>query len=204
MADFQDLKVRAPRKYGAISADKFSYILAEGTPNTRPTAQGSNAALAEVSTFGILGCLFILAGATVRCLFTLPEGMRRSAPLYLRVVYATAGTTAADTITWKVFYEKFLEGVAISATVNDALDTVIAEDTTGTTTAYAVLKSPWGVINANKFDDNTTTIILEVELDATAIDIAGSELTYMLALEYSYEAQKEVNVGTDDALDAPA
>lgn len=167
----------------------------------RYSASDATAYLSEVSTFGVLGFLMNTNGDTARLSIDLPPDLDVKKPVYVRPVWTTASQTEADTVTWIVLWEKFAAGAALSATVNNALDTTIAEDTVGTTTAYVVQKTAWGIINADQLEHGVLTVF-EVEMDAKAAGL--SEDLWLLGLEISYEAQKEVNVGTTDNLAAPS
>ena len=209
--------VRKPRQTKFIPATRFDSVLVTAVSvdgdlasaaafnaaamTRRFSANDATAYLSEVSTFGVLGFLMNTNGDTARLFLDLPPDLDVKKPVYVRPVWTTASQTEADTVTWKVFWEKFAAGAALSATVNNALDTVIAEDTVGTTTAYVVQKTAWGIINADQLEHGVLTAI-EVEMDAKAAGL--SEDLWLLGLEISYEAQKEVNVGTTDNLAAPS
>ena len=216
---FSDPKVRRTRQYGFIPASSFHVNLVTAVSADAAISTGTAAAfnagvstlpfsgndatayLAEVSTFGISGFRMDTDGDTARTIFCVPADVNRARPFYLRPVWTTASQTSADTVLWTVKYEKFAAGVALSATVNDTLDTAIAEDTVGTTTAYLLQKTAWGVINQDKLTPGEL-IILEVAMTTKAVGL--TEALVFLGLEYSFEPSKEVNVGTDDALEAPA
>lgn len=217
MSDFQDPKVRRPRQIKFVPATAFHSVLTTivgadgdlaskaafdaGAVTRRYSGRDATAYLAEVSTFGLLGFLMNTDGDSARCFLELPPDLNTKTPVYIRPVWTSASQTSADTVLWTVLWEKFAAAAALSATVNNALDTAIAEDTVGSTTAYILQKTAWGIINADQLEHGVITV-LDFAMTTKAVGL--SEDIFLLGFELSYEAQKEVNVGTDDALAAPA
>ena len=217
MSDFQDQMVRRPRQTKFFDATTFHSVLTTtvavdgdlasaaafnaAATTRRYSAQDATAYLAEVSTFGVLGFLMNTDADAVRAFLQLPPDLDTSKPVYIRPVWTTASQTSADTVLWTILWEQFAAGAALSATVNNALDTAIAEDTVGTTTAYVLQKTAWGVINADQLAHGVLTV-LSIAMTTKAVGL--SEDIWLLGYELSYEAQKEINVGTTDALAAPA
>jgi len=143
--------------------------LEAGTPNklisTKATADAP-----EVAVVGSTGINAVVmnpggTGEVVETIWVPSSEIDWEHDVHLRVAYSTDQTTA-DSVVWKIHYEKLTAPAAIPATVDDALDTVIASDS-ASTTANAFQYSPVGQINALTVttNDADTLLALQVELD---------------------------------------
>ena len=168
-----------------INASLFDFIPAEGTPNTLVGTITAGVLLQEISTLGVRGALMNTNGDTLCASWDLPGDADPGKGIYVRVRWATGSATSADTVTWKVFYKLVsIDNDALSATISTALDTVIGEDTVGSTTAYKLRGSPWGKINRNSITNLGASLELLVEMDAKAAGL--SEDLYFHSLEFAY------------------
>lgn len=142
--------------------------------------------LQEISTFAINGVLMNTNGDVVHTSWDIPDDCDYGKPVYFRVRWTTGSQTSADTVLWKVFYKLIsLDNDALTATVDTALNTAIATDTVGSTTAYVLRKTSWGKMNANSVNNIDNTLLLQVEMDTKAVGL--SEDLYFHSLEIAYQ-----------------
>lgn len=189
------------RRSALLWAKDFDWILAEGTPNTLISTVDTDVVRREVSTLGATGALMNNDGDTVTALWALPSDVDYGKPVYVRVLWATESVTPADTVLWRLFYKLVsLDNDALSATIDTALDTVIATDTVGSTTAGKARATPWGKINANSITSVNCILQLKLEMQTKAVGLA--ENLYALGLEWSYQPRVK-SVGRGRTLVAP-
>ena len=136
---------------------------------------------AEVAAAGYGAAVF--ASGEQFCWFNLiPNDWDRDNNLYIRVVFTSASTTAADDFLFTCLYDAIVPNnddvIILPAT---ALDTIIPGDTTGTDATGDALKiTEPGIINGGSIG-NTATYIAFV-IDATTADavpeVFGLEIEY--------------------------
>jgi hypothetical protein len=174
------------RRTSVLWAKDFDWITAEGTPNTLISTVDTDVVRREVSTLGATGALMNADGDTVTALWTLPEDADYAKPVYVRVLWATESVTSADTVLWRLFYKLIsLDNSALSATIDTALNTVIATDTVGSTTAGTARATAWGKINPGNITNVNCFLQLKLEMQTKAVGL--SENLYALALQFSYQ-----------------
>lgn len=164
--------------------------LAEGTPNTLSAAtitlgdqDDTGIILAELGTTGFLGLRMNTAGMVVQHLMPAPRHIDFKNDLQARVHWTSGSATTADTIDWKVFYEQLAANGTLTGTINDALNTVIAQDTVAGAWAWQVTEA--GVLTANTILPASTPMLLwQVEMDAKAAGL--TEDIMFLGLELAY------------------
>lgn len=168
-----------------IWAKDFDYILAEGTPNTLVGTVTAGVVRREVSSLAAIGALMNTDGDTVTTTWTLPGDADPAKDIYVRVLWTSGSQTSADTVLWKVFYKLVsLDNDALSASITTALNTVIATDTVGSSTAYVVRRTSWGVINGASITNVGCILQLLLEMDTKAVGLA--EDLYALGIEFAY------------------
>lgn len=186
------------RRNAVLWAKDFDWILAE---DTLISTVDTDVVRREVSSLAATGALMNADGDTVTALWALPSDADYAKPIYVRVLWATESVTAADTVLWRLFYKLVsLDNDALSATINTALDTVIAEDTVGSTTAGKTRITAWGIINGGSITSANCILQLKLEMQTKAVGLA--ENLYALALEFSYQPRVKT-VGRGRTLVAP-
>lgn len=180
-----------PSVTGAVSVDgdlasAAAFNAAFTATTVQPGSGDSSVRLQEISTFAVNGVLMNTDGDVVHTSWDIPDDCDYGKPIYFRVRWSTGSQTAADTVLWKVFYKLIsLDNDALTATVDTALDTVIAQDTVGSTTAYVLRKTAWGKLNANSVNNLDNTLLLQVAMDTKAAGL--SEDLYFHSLEIAYQ-----------------
>jgi hypothetical protein len=105
-------------------------------------------------------------------------------PIDMRVRWSTGSATAADTITWIILYGTELSESGAASAAGTALDTTIAQDTVGTTTAYTILSTAWGSIAPKTAALLSRGFLISVENDAMAAGL--TEAVHFLGVEIKY------------------
>ncbi len=155
---------------------------------------------AEIGTLGFGAVKFEGEGDEWCNLWALPADVDVDQPLYLRVVYSSGSSTAADTMTFIVTYKAFAEGEAFAA-ADTALNTAIAADTYGGAAANTVAKTAWGKINGAVLSEGDI-LLIETEIHATDATIA-SEFVYLVGLEVEYSPKRTAGTGNSQEATTP-
>ena len=157
--------------------------------------------LAEVGTTGFLGLGMNTDGVTCQTFLPLPRDVDTGQPIYVRIHWTTQSATAADTVAWKVFYEKLvLNTTLLSGTIDNVLDTVIASDNVIAADTWHTTAA--GIINASSIDATTVgALTLKVEMDAKAVGLS-EELSF-LGLELAYAPLYATDTGAGVSAAAP-
>ena len=137
----------------------------------------------EISTLGMMGLLTDTAGDSVSHLMRIPDIWSFEHEIGVRVYWTSGSQTAADTIDWIVLYDLTAEDAALAAAAT-ALDTAIAQDTVGDTTAYMLKRTSRGIINRDSIADTDLFIAFNVEMDAFAAGLGEDK--FLLGLEIDY------------------
>lgn len=136
---------------------------------------------AEISTLGPTA-FNMSAGDMCHYILPIPDNWNLEQIVRARVVFATASTDTADTLTWIVLYTAMTANVTAIAAPATALDPAISVDTAAGV-AYAIQNTEWGEIAASLLRDKDF-LNLRVELDAVGAGLA--EAVYLLGLEIDY------------------
>ena len=157
--------------------------------------------LAEVGTTGFLGLGMNTDGVTCQTFLPLPRDVDTGQPIYVRIHWTTQSATTADTVAWKVFYEKLvLNTTLLSGTIDNVLDTVIASDNVIAADTWHTTAA--GIINASSIDATTVgALTLKVEMDAKAVGLS-EELSF-LGLELAYAPLYATDTGAGVSAAAP-
>lgn len=164
----------------------------------------------EISTFNISAPLIGAAGdrwSTALASGALPN-MDVTHPIYFRVHWTTASTTAADDMTWIVTYADFVE----DATITDgttALSQIVPSDL-ASGEAYDWQVTDWGTLDGGTLSKDAVGLVLRVEADVVDMDVPSTEPSFFLGLEMEYtpkmfqggqkmrqDAHRNVNVWED-------
>lgn len=146
----------------------------------RATGVGPDATVVvgNVNALGLAGWKMNTDGERIRRLCQIAD-VNTAAPVFARVLWTTASTTAADTVLWKV-------SVKVQ-TAEDALTvsspTTVSLTDNATASAYEYLVSPGDDFVAGTID-NMDTFVLEVEMDTKAVGL--TEDIYFLGVELLY------------------
>ena len=141
----------------------------------------------EVSTLGFAGMIIDAAGDEYVHYYPLPADCDVDQPIYMRILYTTIGQTAADTQDWIITYIPVAHGEVLAAATT-ALNTIIANDDAGATTLNFLITA-WGFINASVLTEGDV-LIIEVECNATGVDVGDSEDVLYLGMEVEYSPRK--------------
>lgn len=170
--------------------------LTEGTPNTLNTStivmKGigvGSPILKDVNSLKVMGFELDAAGESVMDFLMLPFDMDPDFSLKFRVHFSGKSTTAADTYTWKGFYNNVLSAAA-PADPATAFGTAFPATDVLSGTAYQIGRSSWGAIAASTWTraqiEAGHIISLEFELDASDASLNSSEEAYFLGYEFSF------------------
>jgi hypothetical protein len=111
----------------------------------------------------------------------IPKNWDRRNDILVRVVWTSASSTVADTITWKFLYSEIGSGATIIAPAT-ALDTVLVIDNVlGTTKCH---KTASGVIKGGSINDTADFLPFLVDMEAFAGGL--SEDKWLLGVEFEY------------------
>lgn len=155
---------------------------------------------AELGTLGI-GVVDMEAGDMYTHLLPLPSDADVAQDIRFRVFWSTDSTTAADTVDFVLLYSATAEAEALT-TGASALDTTIAQDTHTSGNASALHKTAWGILDADTLTEGDV-LHLNVEMDATAVDTAGSEHVYYLGTQMEYTPKRTAGSGMCEEATAP-
>lgn len=170
--------------------------LTEGTPNTLDTSTvtfgGFTAAAAviqQINSTGETGLKMSTNGNAILYDWLVPLNLDVAHPVRFRVNWVTESTTSAHGALWTLTRKAYtrggtgVAGTALSATVDTALDTVIAADTVGTpNAAYQLNTTAAGIINAGSLtagEHQTIKIAMTTKTGATDIWLRGLEIEYV-------------------------
>jgi hypothetical protein len=195
----RDQNIEWVRQREFINVTQFNGIL-----ETLVSA-ASTGAIVEMSTLGYMG-MPVSANDQIQHVMSFPSYWDIHQPIGVRVVYvALTAASANDSITWEVKYDQADENEALIAPTT-ALDTLIAADviTSAQTTAAAILKSPRGIIVADKFDESALDGFFGFYVKCTAISTMGNDEANLLGVEWDYYPRWTVggpNTDPDDRID---
>tara|TARA_R100000808_G_scaffold6071_1_gene18191 strand:- start:5599 stop:6219 length:621 start_codon:yes stop_codon:yes gene_type:complete len=188
----RDRNIAWQRKSRIITAGE---MIAGGFADASGTAQGFGTGappLTELSNFGF-GTIAVTNTDVVTFLdFITPREMEIAEEIGVRVIWATTGAvTGSDSVTFTVVYDQVDPGEAIIEPAT-ALDTTIAAQTAGTTTAYLLKRTARGIISKKKFDETARTGMLSWKIttaltgfSAAEVGILGLEIDYLPRLTWS-------------------
>lgn len=173
----------------AVTAGAGSEAFGEGELLQNPTSSGEITApdinLKEIGSTNIVGLGFSAAGDIVKGSIKVPYDLDPKWPVGFRVNF-TNNNASAGTATFILLVEPFKKDVAFSATVDNALDTVI-----GISASTAQLINKWTGRGIKRSIGFTRQEVLEgarlglsLELDAVAT-IAATDVV-LLGLEMDY------------------
>jgi hypothetical protein len=136
--------------------------------------------VAEVNSSNMGGVLLDTDGSSIAGLIQLPTECDRDNDIGIRVVFSSASTTAADKANWIVLYKALIPETTVVEAAATALNTTIATDTIGDTTAHVLRQSPQGIINGGTLGDTVRYLIVDIEADDldTALTFYGIELEF--------------------------
>jgi hypothetical protein len=180
----------------SIMQPKATITLNEATPNTlllfTPLGGGAGTPdFTEVSTFDIAVPELDGAGDEVAKILLLPFDMDPSFSLKFRIHYCGKSTTAADTYTWKGWYNNAKSAAALAA-ASVAMSPDFGATNVLSGTAYQAGRTGWAEIAADTWTraEIEAGHILPVKFELDASDATlGSEEVYFLGFEYSYVPQ---------------
>jgi hypothetical protein len=146
-----------------------------------------NPALAVMNNFHI-GALDLQVGDMSADLFGLGD-VDTQHPIYVRCLWTSNSATLTDDVTFIVQYKNIvIDGTTTpekpSAGIGTGLNTPIAEDRVLGT--YQLQATSWGKLDGGALAGPETFLALEVEMDATDVDVAGDENVWLLGLELEY------------------
>lgn len=169
-----------------IGADRFNPIVASATTLTGIGA--NDPVMAEVATFGF-GGFATSPNDDMACLdLQLPRLMNPDEEVGVRVVYTIdqgGVTEATDAVTWIVLYDQVDFGEVLVAPAT-ALNTVLVNETAGSTTDRLLKRTARGVINAGVLDwtSRQGAISWAVENQATT-DYVNDKVVFLgLLIDY--------------------
>ncbi len=120
--------------------------------------------------------------------FIVPTDWNPNFPLGVSVYWVTDSATTSDTVDWKIFLHMIKVGEVIPFGNTSVLDTVIAQDTN--LGAKFLHRTSRGIRNKNwstiKDIHNGLMGQMNVELDATTVDVAGTENVWLLGVLFDY------------------
>ena len=158
----------------------------------------------ELGTTRLPAFEFDAAGQFCFDVLMLPFDMDPDFSVKFRLHYSGKSTTAADTYTWKGFYNNALSAAA-AVDPATALDTDFGATNVLSGTASQIGRTGWGVINALKWTRSQVEtghlIGLEFELDASDATLA-TEQVYLIGYEFSYVPQYTQGLGAQRDVDA--
>lgn len=138
--------------------------------------------LENVNSTGTLGLKMSTDTNYVLHDFLVPGDYDQAYPLNMRLVWCTESTTLTHGSLFTVTRKAMTRNTtALSATISTALDTPIPADLVPVATAYAMLTTNKGVINAN-----TLTAGEHQLLKITQTTKTGATNIWLLGLEYEY------------------
>lgn len=138
----------------------------------------------NINSLGLSGVKMNTAGDVIRHYWMPPVDLDYTQPVYARVHWTSGSSTTADTITWKLWRKnRSPNNDALTATIDTALDTVIAQDTVPAGVAFTIGITAAGKWNANAFlPSNVQELALEMDAKAGGL----SEDIYALGVEFLY------------------
>lgn len=150
--------------------------------------------LAEINSLGVFGVAMDNADDLIRHLLVLPWDVDYGHPIYVRVHWTSGSATTADTVTWAVTRKsRSPNNDALTATIDTALDTAIAQDTVPAAVAYTLCRTLPGKINANSVRPNE---MHEIQLKLTQKAVGLSEALFALGVEFLYVPMLSGKAGT--------
>ena len=164
----------------------------------------SLASMYEVGTSRLPGFEFDVAGQFCFDSFALPFDMDPDFDLKFRLHYTGVSTTAADTYTWKGFYNNALSaGAAADPATAFGVDFGAANVLSGT--AYQIGRTGWGSIPGKTWTraqvEAGHIIGVEFELDASDATLA-TEQAYLVGYEFSFVRQETRGEGSASDYDS--
>lgn len=159
-------------------------IVGASAPNRRVSAGVGGGILREISAGGISGLLMATAGDDIRHFMEIPQDWDRSQKVRVRIIYSTASTTAADTITWKFAYRLITPGTTDFGATSVVLDTLLAADNVSGTADAIERSAAAGVINAKSLGIAALYWLFGVEMDAFAAGLTEGKT--LLGVEFEY------------------
>lgn len=175
----------------------------EGELLQNPTAANKEAPeimLREVGALGLVGLGYDAAGDVILGYIHIPFDMNPDYPVGFRV-NVTTNDSAAGTASFILLTETIKKDVALTATINDALDIIIPLLTVVNTSLNSW--SGRGIANdlglIRKDIEDGAILEISLELDAVATSTAGEIV--VLGLEMDYVPQKTIGSGSE--IDAP-
>ena len=196
----------APLEFNALITPSVSggtTGLDEGELLQNPTAGTKTApdiSQLEVGTLNFVGLKFAAAGNILQGVIQCPNDLDPKFSVGFRVNF-TNNNASAGTVTWILLLKMIKKDVALTGTINDALDTVI-----GTSASTAQFVNKWssrGIkrsLGVTRRDvEDGCKIELSLELDAVAT-ISATDVV-LLGLEMDYVPYQMVGQGSE--VDAP-
>ena len=180
-----------------------SQAFTEGELFQNPTAASKVAPeimLREVGALGLVGLGYDATGDVILGYIHIPFDMNPDFPVGFRVNFTT-NDSASGTASFILLTETIKNGVALTATINDALDTIIpllsaVNTSLNSWTGRGIAKS-LGLTRKDVEDG----AILEISLELNAVATSSAGEIVFLGLEMDYVPQK--TIGTGSELDAP-
>ena len=192
----RDRHIEWMRLHRFVPASQFCYT----TDGTDILGVGvGTAKLKELSTLSVSGPELDAAGEEGNAIIMLPFEMDPTFPMRFRVHYTGVSTTAADTYTWKGWYNNAKSAAAIAAPVT-AMSPDFGATNVLSGTAYRIGRTGWADIVANKWTraeiEAGHLLSLAFELDASDADLASGEPVYLVGFEYSFVPKLTIGLGT--------
>jgi hypothetical protein len=188
----------SPTKINFMRQRDFIHVSQMGGQDAGASVGAGVPVMAEISTFGIVGCLMAFAGDDIAHVMAIPTNWARNQPIRVRAIWeCAAAAVGARDITWKFLYSLITPDTTALIVPATALDTAIAVDVP-LGTANTVQRSPAGIINANTIGDTVLYMSFLMEMDAFHADL--SEDKHLLGVEFEYT----VRMGHGKPLEGPA
>lgn len=145
---------------------------------------GYKVQLQEISTFGLTGLLMNTANDDVAHFMHVPTDWDRERDIGIRILWTTASSTIADTVTWKFLYNTVEKNATVMAKPATILNTVLVAEV-DTATAYIVQRSQTeGVLAGGILTKGSPDYLsFLVEMDAKS---GITEDIFLLGVEFEY------------------